>query len=285
MRGYVQFNKYTHTLHTHTHTQHLAHAVEWKKNKYWGSFTATYSLLPIAMSTSGDVGSDVHVLIKELAIRRVQHRLDILQRVPTSGRRNRSSTSSAAILLCFTAGTLIPHVSPSLQTGGGACEHPTAPFPRPGVCTSASYRGVTESEGQEGAIRVGGRIGVGGGSGDGNGNVNGRGDGDGVGTGTGTGTGVEVNEGAQDGNGDGNGNGVGTGTWTGMGTRRRTPDGNGTGTGTEARTVAEMGTGTTITGTGTRIRSGRVEERRKSARNRKIVVDAVRETEETRVER
>ena len=43
-----------------------------------------------------------------------------------------------------------------------------------------------------------------------------------------------------------------------------------------------MGTGTTITGT--RIGSGRAEERRKSARNRKIVVDAVRETGETRVE-
>ena len=35
----------------------------------------------------------------------------------------------------------------------------------------------------------------------------------------------------------------------------------------------------------TRIGSGRAEERRKSARNRKIVVDAVRETGETRVER
>ena len=57
------------------------------------------------------------------------------------------------------------------------------------------------------------------------------------------------------------------------------------GTGTEARTVAEMATGTTITGTGTRIGSGRAEKRQKSARNLKIVVDAVRETGETRVER
>ena len=54
---------------------------------------------------------------------------------------------------------------------------------------------------------------------------------------------------------------------------------------TEARTVAEMETGTTITGTGKRIGSGREEERGKSARNRKIVVDAVRETGETRMER
>ena len=43
-----------------------------------------------------------------------------------------------------------------------------------------------------------------------------------------------------------------------------------------------MGRGTTITGT--RIGLGRTEERRKSARNRRIVVDAMRETGETRVE-
>ena len=54
--------------------KHLADAVERKKNKYRGSFPATYSLLPLAMSTCGDVGSDVHALIKDLAIRRVQHR-------------------------------------------------------------------------------------------------------------------------------------------------------------------------------------------------------------------
>ena len=54
--------------------KHLADAVERKKNKYRGSFPATYSLLPLAMSTCGEVGSDVHVLIKELAIRRVEHR-------------------------------------------------------------------------------------------------------------------------------------------------------------------------------------------------------------------
>ena len=54
--------------------KHLADAVERKKNKYRGSFPATYSFLPLAMSTCGEVGSDVHALIKELAIRRVQYR-------------------------------------------------------------------------------------------------------------------------------------------------------------------------------------------------------------------
>ena len=55
--------------------------------------------------------------------------------------------------------------------------------------------------------------------------------------------------------------------------------GTGTGTGTEARPVAEMGTGTTIAGT--RIGLGRAEERRESVRNRKLAVDAARETVET----
>ena len=54
--------------------KHLADAVERKKNKYRGSFPATYSFLPLAMSTCGEVGSDVHALIKELAIRRVERR-------------------------------------------------------------------------------------------------------------------------------------------------------------------------------------------------------------------
>ena len=35
----------------------------------------------------------------------------------------------------------VPHASPSLQTGGGACGHPTAPFARFGVCTRVLRRG------------------------------------------------------------------------------------------------------------------------------------------------
>ena len=54
--------------------KHLADAFERKKNKYRGSFPATYSLLSLAMSTCGEIGSGVHALIKDLAMRRVQHR-------------------------------------------------------------------------------------------------------------------------------------------------------------------------------------------------------------------
>ena len=82
------------------------------------------------------------------------------------------------------------------------------------------------------------------------------------------------------------GTGAGTGRERGRGRGWVPVDehrmGTGTGTGTEARIVAEMGTGTTIMGT--RIGLGRAKGRRKSARNRKIVVDAVRETGEIRVE-
>ena len=53
--------------------KHLADVVERKKNKYRGPFPATYSLLPLAMSTCGEVHPDVNTLIKELAHRRVNY--------------------------------------------------------------------------------------------------------------------------------------------------------------------------------------------------------------------
>ena len=69
--------------------KHLADAVERENNKHRGSFPPTYSLLPLAMSTCGEVGSDVHALIKKLAIRRVKYRSEIYtKRVPTSGGRD-----------------------------------------------------------------------------------------------------------------------------------------------------------------------------------------------------
>ena len=189
----------------------------------------------------------------------------------------------AAILFCFIAGTLIPHASPSLQTESGAWEHPTVPFARPGVCTSASYRGITGSERQEGANGVGSGIRVGDGNGDNDGNVNGHGDGNGAGTGTG----VEVNEGAQNGKKDGNEDGAGTGTGTGTGveTRRRTPDRNEDGNGDESENSSGDGNGDDDNGKGNEDRIGEGGREAKYARNRKTDVDAVREAGETRVER
>ena len=56
------------------------------------------------------------------------------------------------------------------------------------------------------------------------------------------------------------------------------------GTGTETRAIVEMGMGTRM-GTGTRIESGRAEERRGIVRNRPRLLDAMWETGETWVER
>ena len=204
--------------------KHLADAVERKKNKYRGSFPATYSLLPLAMSTCGDVGSDVLALIKELAIRRVQHRSETYS---NESQHVAEGTEVARLRRRF---SFVLQQALSFRTRHHLCRQGVAlaSTRRPhsqGPASVQAHRtgGVTGSEGQEGANGVGGGIGVGGGNGDGKGDVDGQGDGDGAGAGTG----VEVSEGAQDGNGDG----AGTGTGTGVGTRSRTPDGNGDGNG------------------------------------------------------
>ena len=261
--------------------KHLADAVKRKKNKYRGSFPATYSLLPLAMSTCGDVGSDVHALIKELAIRRVQHRSE------TYSNASQHLVEGAEVARLRRQFYFVLQQALSFRTRYHLCRQGVAlasirqPHSQ-GPASVQAHRtgGVTGFEGQEGANGVGGGIGVGGWSGDGNGDVNGDGDG------AGTGTAVEVNEVAQDGNGDGRGNEAGTGTGTGVGTRRRTPDGNGDGNGDGSEDSSGDGNGDNDNGNGNENRiGGGAEERRKSARNRKIVVDAVRETGETRVER
>ena len=306
----MQFNKYTHThTHTHTHTRlknkalllditivnpcagsnlgnaarhvgkHLADAVERKKNKYRGSFLATYSLLPLAMSTCGDVRSDVHALIKELTIRRVQHRSETYS---NESQHLAEGTEVARLRrrFSFVLQQALPfRTRHHLCRQGDSLTSTRRPHSQ-GLASVQAHRtgGVIGSEGQEGANGVGGGIGVGGGNGDGNGDVDGHGDGDGAGAGTA----VEVNEGAQDENGDGSGDGAGRGRRRGWESVDEHRMGTGTGTGTETRTVAEMGTGMTITGS--RIGLGRAGGRRKSARNRKIAVDAVRETGEIRAE-
>ena len=197
--------------------KHLADAVERKKNEYRGSLPATYSLLPLAMSTCGDVGLDVHALIKELAIRRVQHRSKTYS---NESQHLAEGTEVARLRRRF---SFVLQQALSFHTRHHLCRQGVtlASTRRPHSQGPASVQahgtgGVTGSEGQEGANGVGGGIGVGGENGDGNGDVDGQGDGDGAGAGTG----VEANEGAQDGNGDGNGDGAGTGTGTGVGTRR-----------------------------------------------------------------
>ena len=161
--------------------KHLADAVERKKNKYRGSFPATYFLLPLAMSTCGDVGSDVHALIKELAIRRVQHRSE------TYSNESQHLVEGTEVACLRRRFSFVLQQALSFRTRHRLCRqgvalastrqpHSQGPASVQAHCTG----GVTGSEEQEGANGVGGGIGVGGGNGDGNGDVNGHGDGDGA---------------------------------------------------------------------------------------------------------
>ena len=251
--------------------KHLADAVERKKNKYRGSFPATYSLLPLAMSTYGDVGSDVHALIKELAIRRVQHRLETYS---NGSQHLAEATEVARLRRRF---SFVLQQALSFRTRHHLCRQGVAlasaqrPHPQ-GPASVQAHRtgGVTGSEGQEGANGVGGGIGVegGNGDGDGNGDVDGQGDGDGAAAGTG----VEANEGAQDGNGDGSGDGsgdgAGMGTGTGVGIRRRTPDGNGDGNEDGSEDCSGDGNGDDDNGNENRIgEGGRGTKKRKKLKN------------------
>ena len=184
--------------------KHLVDAVEWKKKKYRGSFPATHSLLPLAMSICGDVSLDVNALIKELAIRRVQHRSETYS---NESQHPAEGTEAARLRPRFSfvlQQTLSFRTRHHLRRQGVALASTRQPHSE-GPASVQAHRtgGVTGSEGQKGAKGVGGGIGVRGGNGDGNGDVNGHGDGDGAGTGTG----VEVNEGTQDGDGDGGGGG------------------------------------------------------------------------------
>ena len=220
--------------------KHLADAVERKKNKYRGSFPATYSLLPLAMSTCWLKRACPHQGARHQTGRAKVG--DILQWVPTSGGRGRSSTSAVAILFVLQQ-ALSFRTRYHLCRQGVALASTRRPHSQGPASVQAHRNGeVTGSKGQEGANGVGGGIGVGGGNGDGNGDVDGHGDRDGAGTGTG----VEVNERAQDGNGDGSGDGAGAGTGRGWGPVDEHRTGTGTGTETEARTVAETGTGARI---------------------------------------
>ena len=168
------------------------------------------------MSTCGEVGSDLHALIKELAIRRVQHRSE------THSNESQHLAEGTEVARLRRRFSFVLQQALSFRTRHHFCRQgvalaSTRQFRSQGPVSVQAHRtgGVTEAQegatGVGGEIRVGGRNGDGSGVGDGNGDVNGHGDGDGAGVETGVG----VNEGAQDGNGDG-GNGGDFG-----GTRKR----------------------------------------------------------------
>ena len=201
--------------------KHLADAVERKKNKYRGSFPATYSLFPLATSTCCEVGSDVNAIIKELAIRRVQHRSE------THSNKSQHLAEGTEVARLWRRFSFVLQQALSFRTRHHFCRQGVAlestqqlRSQSPVSVHAHGTKGITESEETEEANGDGGGIGVGGGIGDGNrvrgGNGDVNGGGDGAGEGMGTASEVEVNEGAQDGN----------GTGTGVETRGQPQDGN-----------------------------------------------------------
>ena len=166
--------------------KHLADTVERKKNKYRGSFPATYSLLPIAMSTCGEVGSDAHALIKELAIRWVKHRSE------THSNESQHLAEGTEVVHLRRRFSFVLQQALSFRTRRHLCRKgvalaSTRQFGSQGSVAAQAHctEVVIVSEGQEGANEVGDGILVGGGNGDGNvvgggnGDVNGHGDGGG----------------------------------------------------------------------------------------------------------
>ena len=143
----------------------------------------------------------MHALIKELAIRRVQHRSETY----SNGSQHLAEGTKVARLrgdspLFYSRHSHSARVTISADMGW-RLRAPDGPIRKARRRYQRIVPGGNRIRGAGRSERAGGEIGVGGGNGDGNGDVDGHGDGDG------TGTGVEVNEGAQDGDGSGDGTG------------------------------------------------------------------------------
>ena len=139
----------------------------------------------------------MHALIKELAIRRVEHKAE------THSNESQHLAEGTEVARLRRRFSFVLQQALSFRTRGHLCRQGVVlasnrQLRSQGPVSVPAHRieGVTGTDGPEGANRVGGGIGVGGGNGDsdgvggGNGDVNGHGDGDGAGGGTGTG--VEV---------------------------------------------------------------------------------------------
>ena len=144
---------------------HLTDAVERKKNKYQGSFPATYSLLPLVMSPCGEVGSDVHALIKEFANRWVEHSSK------THSNESQHLAEGMEVARLRRRFFSVLQQALSFRTRHHLCRHGVALASARQLCSQSPVsvhahrtEEVTGSEGREEANGVGGRIGVGAGT-------------------------------------------------------------------------------------------------------------------------
>ena len=145
------------------------------------------------MSTCGEVGSDVHAPIKELAIRQLEHRSE------THSNESQHLAEGTEVARLWRRFYFVLQQALLFRTIHHICRHGVAlaitrQLRSQGSASVQADRteGIAGSEGQEGAngVGVGVGIGVGGVNGDGNGvgggngDVNSHGDGDGAGAGT-----------------------------------------------------------------------------------------------------
>ena len=151
------------------------------------------------MPTCGEVDSDVHALIKELTIIRVEHRSDIHSNEPQHLVKGIEAVCFRQRFSFDLQQALSFRTCPHLCRQGVALAGTRQLRSQgPGSVHAYHTERVAGSEGREGANGVGGGVGVGGGNrdenwvGGENGDVNGEADGDG--DRTGTGTGVEASE-------------------------------------------------------------------------------------------
>ena len=166
---------------------HFGDAVERKKNKYRGSFSANNSFLSQAMSTCGEVGSDAHALIKELAIRRGGHRSEkrsnepqhLAQETEVARLRRRFSFVLQQALLIRTRyhlckqGVALAGTRQLRSQGPVSVHAPTVPSPGDGKERTGS--------GAESESGTGSKMGTGSEKGKGDVKADGDGDGDGAG--------------------------------------------------------------------------------------------------------
>ena len=142
------------------------------------------------MSRCGEVGSDVHALIKKLAIRHVEHRSE------THSNESQHLGEGTEVARLGQQFSFVLQQVLSFRTHHHLCREgvvvaSTRQLRSQGRCQYKYIvpRGLRDPWDGKGGVGVGGGSGDSNGVRGGNGDVNGHGDGDGVGTGTG----VEVN--------------------------------------------------------------------------------------------
>ena len=135
------------------------------------------------MSTCGEVGSDVRALIKEFAIRRVEHTSEIYSN-ESQHLAGRTDVARLRRRFSFVLQQALSFRTRRYPYRQGVALASTRQLRSKSPVSVHAHRteGVTGSKGREGANGVGGDIGVGGGNGDGNrigggnGDVNGGGE-------------------------------------------------------------------------------------------------------------